>query len=182
MRHFRGDAGRVDRLLAATDADLVRPPPRHGPLCLRGRRALERAEAPWRPRRYLHLKDARESELRHVRASDVSMAEAWNAAFLPAPRRGGRLPRVIETLRGDTGTWAGSNRRAGVVPTRRDASSRPSDRARKSRNYLRDQAGGLAPAADALLFDAEASEDGFDQKFRVSTGAILCHSFANAPS
>ena len=92
--------------------------------------------------RYLHLKDARETELRHVRTSDVSMAEAWKrGVFCPLGEGVVDFPRVIETLRGGGYTgWLIVEQ--DVVP---DEQGRlepdPSDSARKSRAYLRDKAG-----------------------------------------
>src|SRR5437773_1612690 len=89
--------------------------------------------------RYLHLKDARERELRHVRTSDVSMAEAWKrGVFCPLGEGVVDFPRVIETLRGDG--YAGSLivEQDVVADEQGRLEPDPSDSARKSRAYLRD--------------------------------------------
>jgi inosose dehydratase len=132
----------IDRLLAATDADLVGLLLDTGHCVYGGGDPLDVLKRHRGRVRYLHLKDARESELRHVRTSDVSMSEAWQrGVFCPLGEGVVDFPRVIETLRGD-GYAGWLIVEQDVVP---DAQGRlepdPSDSARKSRAYLRDQAG-----------------------------------------
>jgi inosose dehydratase len=132
----------IDRLLAATDADLVGLLLDTGHCVYGGGDPLDVLERHHGRVRYLHLKDARDSELRHVRASDVSMSEAWKrGVFCPLGEGVVDFPRVIETLRGNAyAGWLIVEQ--DVVP---DAQGRlepdPSASARKSRAYLRDKAG-----------------------------------------
>src|SRR5207245_9924548 len=92
----------MDRLLGSTDPDLV------GLLldtghCVYGKGDPLEVLKRHRGRvRYLHLKDARADELRHVRTSDISMGEAWKrGVFCPLGEGVVDFPRVIETLRSD---------------------------------------------------------------------------------
>jgi inosose dehydratase len=132
----------IDRLLSTTDADLVGLLLDTGHCVYGGGDPLDVLKR-YRGRvRYLHLKDARDSELRHVRTSDVSMSEAWKrGVFCPLGEGVVDFPRVIETLRGN-GYSGWLIVEQDVVP---DAQGRlepdPSDSARKSRTYLRDKAG-----------------------------------------
>jgi inosose dehydratase len=92
--------------------------------------------------RYVHLKDVRPAELEHVRTSEITMDEAWaRGVFCPLGEGVVDFPRLIETLRrrGYSG-WLIVEQ--DVVP---DAEGRlrpdPFDSARRSRAYLREQAG-----------------------------------------
>lgn len=132
----------IDRLLAATDADLVGLLLDTGHCVYGGGDPLDVLKRHGGRVRYLHLKDARDGELRHVRTSDVSMSEAWTrGVFCPLGEGVVDFPRVIETLRGN-GYAGWLIVEQDVVP---DAQGRlepdPSDSARKSRSYLRDKAG-----------------------------------------
>jgi inosose dehydratase len=132
----------IDRLLAATDADLVGLLLDTGHCVYGGGDPLDVLKRHGGRVRYLHLKDARESELRHVRTTDVSMSEAWKrGVFCPLGEGVVDFPRLIETLRG-SGYAGWLIVEQDVVP---DAQGRlepdPSDSARQSRNYLRDKAG-----------------------------------------
>ena len=132
----------MDRLLGSTDPDLV------GLLldtghCVYGKGDPLEVLKRHRGRvRYLHLKDARADELRHVRTSDISMGEAWKrGVFCPLGEGVVDFPRVIETLRSQAyAGWLIVEQ--DVVP---DAQGRldpePFASARKSRVYLRDKAG-----------------------------------------
>jgi inosose dehydratase len=132
----------IDRLLATTDPDLVGLLLDTGHCVYGGGDPLDVLKRHRGRVRYLHLKDARESELRHVRTSEVSMSEAWQrGVFCPLGEGVVDFPRVIEMLRGH-GYSGWLIVEQDVVP---DAQGRlepdPSDSARKSRVYLRDQAG-----------------------------------------
>ena len=132
----------MDGLLGSTDPDLV------GLLldtghCVYGKGDPLEVLKRHRGRvRYLHLKDARADELRHVRTSDISMGEAWKrGVFCPLGEGVVDFPRVIETLRSQAyAGWLIVEQ--DVVP---DAQGRldpePFASARKSRVYLRDKAG-----------------------------------------
>jgi len=134
--------GEIDRLLSTTDADLVGLLLDTGHCVYGGGEPLDVLKRHGARVRYVHLKDARDSELRHVRTRDVSMAEAWKrGVFCPLGEGVVDFPRVVEWLRahGYSG-WLIVEQ--DVVP---DAKGRlepdPSDSARKSRAYLRDKAG-----------------------------------------
>jgi inosose dehydratase len=132
----------IDRLLASTDADLVGLLLDTGHCVYGGGDPLDVLKRHRGRVRYLHLKDARESELGHVRASDVSMSEAWQrGVFCPLGEGVVDFPRLIETLR-SAGYAGWLIVEQDVVP---DAQGRlepdPSDSARRSRTYLREKAG-----------------------------------------
>ncbi len=132
----------IDRLLASTSPDLVGLLLDTGHCVYGGGQPLAVLKRHRGRVRYLHLKDARDSELRHVRSSDVSMSEAWKrGVFCPLGEGVVDFPRVIEALRSD-GYSGWLIVEQDVVP---DAQGRlepdPSDSARKSRAYLRDKAG-----------------------------------------
>jgi len=132
----------IDQLLSATDPDLVGLLLDTGHCVYGGGEPLDVLKRHGGRVRYLHLKDARESELRRVRTTDVSMAEAWKrGVFCPLGEGVVDFPRITETLRGN-GYAGWLIVEQDVVP---DAQGRlepdPSDSARKSRAYLRDQAG-----------------------------------------
>jgi inosose dehydratase len=132
----------IDRLLALTDKELVGLLLDTGHCVYGGGDPLDVLKRHRGRVRYIHAKDARPDELRHVRTTDVTMSEAWKrGVFCPLGDGMVDFPRVVETLR--------SNGYAGwliveqdVVP---DAQGRlvpePFDSARKSRAYLRDKAG-----------------------------------------
>jgi inosose dehydratase len=134
--------GEIDRLLGATDADLVGLLLDTGHCVYGGGDPLDVLKRHRGRVRYLHLKDARESELRHVRTTGVSMAEAWKrGVFCPLGEGVVDFPRVVETLRG--------NGYAGWLIVEQDVvpddegrlEPEPFASARKSRAYLRDEAG-----------------------------------------
>jgi inosose dehydratase len=132
----------IDRLLAATDPGLVGLLLDTGHCVYGGGDPLDVVKRHRDRVRYVHLKDAREDELRRVRTTDIAMADAWKrGVFCPLGDGVVDFPRVIEALR--------ANGYAGwliveqdVVP---DAHGRlepePSASARKSRTYLRERAG-----------------------------------------
>lgn len=132
----------IDRLLASTSADLVGLLLDTGHCVYGGGDPLDVLKRHRGRVRYVHLKDARDRELRHVRTSDVSMSEAWKrGVFCPLGEGVVDFPRVIETLRGDVyAGWLIVEQ--DVVP---DAQGRlepdPSESARKSRAFLREKAG-----------------------------------------
>src|SRR6185503_7800962 len=92
--------------------------------------------------RYVHLKDAREDELRHVRSHDVAMGDAWaRGVFCPLGDGVVDFPRVIESLRSRAyDGWLIVEQ--DVVP---DDAGRlepePFASAQRSRQYLRDKVG-----------------------------------------
>ncbi len=128
----------IERLLAGTDPELVGLLLDTGHSVYGGGDPLEVARRHGARVRYLHLKDARADELRHVRSSDVAMGEAWaRGVFCPLGDGVVDFPRVIEALRarGYSG-WLIVEQ--DVVP---DAQGRlvpePFESAKKSRAYLR---------------------------------------------
>ncbi|HEY2946475.1 MAG TPA: TIM barrel protein [Vicinamibacteria bacterium] len=132
----------IDRLLATTDADLVGLLLDTGHCVYGGGDPLDVLERHGGRVRYLHLKDARESELRHVRTSDVSMSEAWKrGVFSPLGEGVVDFPRVVEALRGN-GYSGWLIVEQDVVPDEHGRlEPEPFESARKSRVYLRDKAG-----------------------------------------
>ena len=132
----------IDRLLAGTDPGLVGLLLDTGHCVYGGGDPFDVVKRHRDRVRYVHLKDAREDELRRVRTTDIAMADAWKrGVFCPLGDGVVDFPRVIEGLR--------ANGYAGwliveqdVVP---DAQGRlepePSASARRSRTYLREQAG-----------------------------------------
>jgi inosose dehydratase len=132
----------IDRLLATTDTDLVGLLLDTGHCVYGGGDPLDVLKRHRGRVRYVHLKDARENELNHVRTTGTSMAEAWKrGVFCPLGEGVVDFPRVVETLRGH-GYAGWLIVEQDVVP---DAQGRlvpePFDSARKSRAYLRDEAG-----------------------------------------
>ena len=132
----------IDRLLASTSADLVGLLLDTGHCVYGGGDPLDVLKRHRGRVRYVHLKDARDRELRHVRTSDVSMSEAWKrGVFCPLGEGVVDFPRVVETLRCD-GYAGWLIVEQDVVP---DAQGRlepdPSESARKSRAFLREKAG-----------------------------------------
>jgi inosose dehydratase len=91
---------------------------------------------------YVHLKDARASEIDHVRKSNVTMSEAWaRGVFCPLGDGVVDFPRVVEELR--SRSYAGwLIVEQDVVP---DKDGRlvpePFESAKQSRAYLRQKVG-----------------------------------------
>jgi inosose dehydratase len=132
----------IDRLLATTDADLVGLLLDTGHCVYGAGDPLDVLKRHGGRVRYLHLKDARESELRHVRTSDVSMSEAWKrGVFCPLGEGVVDFPRVVEALRGN-GYSGWLIVEQDVVPDEHGRlEPEPFESARTSRVYLRDKAG-----------------------------------------
>src|SRR5262249_45490958 len=132
----------IDRLLAETDADLVGLLLDTGHAVYGGADPLDAVRRHKSRIRYVHLKDAKADELARVRASDVSMEEAWKrGVFCPLGAGVVDFPRVIEALR--SGGYAGwLIVEQDIVP---DAAGRlspdPLESARRSRAYLREKTG-----------------------------------------
>jgi inosose dehydratase len=132
----------IDRLLAETDADLVGLLLDTGHAVYGGADPLDVVRRHGGRIRYVHLKDAKADELAHVRASDVSMEQAWRrGVFCPLGAGVVDFPRVIEALRsGGYSGWLIVEQ--DIVP---DAAGRlspdPLESARQSRAYLREKTG-----------------------------------------
>jgi inosose dehydratase len=132
----------IDRLLAETDADLVGLLLDTGHAVYGGAEPLDVVRRHGSRIRYVHLKDAKADELAHVRASNVSMEEAWRrGVFCPLGAGVVDFPRVIEALRsGGYSGWLIVEQ--DIVP---DAAGRlspdPLQSARQSRAYLREKTG-----------------------------------------
>jgi inosose dehydratase len=132
----------IDRLLAETDADLVGLLLDTGHAVYGGADPLHLVRRHGDRIRYVHLKDARADEIAHVRASDVSMEEAWRrGVFCPLGAGVVDFPRLIEALR-ERGYSGWLIVEQDVVP---DAEGRlvpdPLESARQSRVYLREKTG-----------------------------------------
>jgi inosose dehydratase len=132
----------IDRLLQETDPDLVGLLLDTGHAAYGGGDPLEIVRRHGPRVRYLHLKDVSRAELEHVRASDVTMPEAWaRGVFCPLGEGVVDFPRLVELLRAQ-GYDGWLIVEQDVVP---DAQGRlqpdPSLSARKSRAYLREKAG-----------------------------------------
>jgi inosose dehydratase len=132
----------IERVLEQTDPDMIGLLLDTGHAVYGGGDPLEIVMRHGSRVRYVHLKDARREELAHVRQTDVPMAEAWARGVFCALGEGVvDFPRLIETLRrrGYAG-WLIVEQ--DVVP---DAEGRlrpdPFDSARRSRSFLRQQAG-----------------------------------------
>jgi inosose dehydratase len=132
----------VDRLLAETDPHRVGLLLDTGHYAYGGGDPLDALERHGARIGYVHLKDARGSELERVRTTDVSMDEAWRrGVFCPLGEGVVEFPRVIAALRrrGYAG-WLIVEQ--DVVP---DAAGRlhpdPFESAAHSRAYLRDECG-----------------------------------------
>jgi inosose dehydratase len=132
----------IERLLHATDPDLVGLLLDTGHAVYGGGDPLEIVRRHGPRVRYVHLKDAQRAELEHVRGSHVTMPEAWaRGVFCPLGEGVVDFPRLIEALRG-RGYEGWLIVEQDVVP---DAQGQlrpdPSESARKSRGYLRERAG-----------------------------------------
>jgi inosose dehydratase len=132
----------VDRLLAETDPHQVGLLLDTGHYAYGGGDPLDALERHGARIGYVHLKDARGSELERVRTTDIAMDEAWRrGVFCPLGEGVVEFPRVVAALRrgGYTG-WLIVEQ--DVVP---DAEGRlrpdPFDSAARSRAYLRDECG-----------------------------------------
>jgi inosose dehydratase len=132
----------IERLLEATDPDMVGLLLDTGHAVYGGGDPLEIVMRHGARVRYVHLKDANRAELGHVRGSDVTMQDAWaRGVFCPLGEGVVDFPRLIETLRrrGYDG-WLIVEQ--DVVP---DAAGRlrpdPFESARRSRSFLREKAG-----------------------------------------
>lgn len=142
MHHHAGTfietPAEVDRFLAETDPETVGLLLDTGHYAYGGGDPVELLRRHASRVRYVHLKDARAGELKHVRESQATMSEAWGrGVFCPLGEGVVDFPRVIEALRrnGYSG-WLIVEQ--DVVP---DANGRlqpePFESARKSRAYLR---------------------------------------------
>lgn len=132
----------VERLLEQTDPEMVGLLLDTGHAVYGGADPLELVMRHGPRIRYVHLKDARRSELDRVRQTETTMQEAWGrGVFCPLGEGVVDFPRLVETLRrrGYAG-WLIVEQ--DVVP---DAEGRlrpdPFDCARRSRSFLRQQAG-----------------------------------------
>jgi inosose dehydratase len=128
----------IDRLLAETDPELVALLLDTGHAVYGGVDPVDLVRRHGRRVRYVHLKDAGKDEIAHVRASDVTMQEAWRrGVFCPLGAGLVDFPRLIEALRRENYSgWLIVEQ--DVVP---DAAGvfhpDPSESAKKSRAYLR---------------------------------------------
>jgi inosose dehydratase len=132
----------IDRLLALTDPAGIGLLLDTGHCVYGGGDPLEVLQRHRGRVRYVHAKDARADELRHVRTSEVSMSEAWQrGVFCPLGQGVVDFPRVVETLRSaGYGGWIIVEQ--DVVPDEKGRlEPEPFDSARKSRAYLREKAG-----------------------------------------
>jgi inosose dehydratase len=132
----------IDRLLDQTDPDLVNLLLDTGHATYGGDDAVDVVRRHAARIRYVHLKDVRADELAHVRASDVTMADAWaRGVFCPLGDGLVDFPRLVESLRG-SGYAGWLIVEQDVVP---DADGRlspePAQSARQSRAYLRARVG-----------------------------------------
>jgi inosose dehydratase len=132
----------VDRLLAQTDPRSVGLLLDTGHYVYGGGDPLELLERHGARVKYVHLKDARGSELERVRTTDIAMDEAWRrGVFCPLGEGVVDFPAVVRSLRarGYDG-WLIVEQ--DVVP---DAEGRlrpdPFESAARSRAYLRDRCG-----------------------------------------
>jgi inosose dehydratase len=132
----------IDRLLALTDPAGIGLLLDTGHCVYGGGDPLEVLQRHRGRVRYVHAKDARADELRHVRTSEVSMSEAWQrGVFCPLGQGVVDFPRVVESLRSaGYGGWIIVEQ--DVVPDEKGRlEPEPFDSARKSRAYLREKAG-----------------------------------------
>lgn len=134
--------GEIDRLLAETDPDLVNLLLDTGHCVYGGGDPLDVARRHGGRIRYVHLKDARGSEIEHVRRSAVAMDEAWRrGVFCPLGDGVVDFPAVVGELRRQGyGGWMIVEQ--DVIP---DAQGRlqpdPAESARRSRAFLRERVG-----------------------------------------
>ena len=132
----------IDRFLAETDPELVGLLLDTGHAVYGGADPLDLLRRHGERIRYVHLKDARASELDRVRATDIAMEDAWKrGVFCPLGEGVVDFPRVIESLR-SRGYAGWLIVEQDVVP---DAAGRlvppPFESAKRSRAYLRDRVG-----------------------------------------
>src|SRR5262249_31064700 len=132
----------IDRLLVATDPELVGLLLDTGHAVYGGADPLEVLRRHGDRVRYLHLQDVRAGELARVRTTGIAMAEAWrHGVFCPLGEGVVDFPRVVEALR-SRGYQGWLIVEQDVVP---DQAGRlepePFDSARRSRRYLREQVG-----------------------------------------
>jgi inosose dehydratase len=132
----------IDRLLAETDPELVNLLLDTGHCVFGGGDPLQVLQRHGKRVTYVHFKDAKRSELDYVRAHDISMDDAWKrGVFCPLGEGVVDFPRVVESLRGlGYSGWVIVEQ--DVVP---DANGKlepePTQSARQSRAFLRDQLG-----------------------------------------
>src|SRR5207245_6069546 len=90
----------IDRLLAATDPELIGLLMDTGHLVYGGGDPVELLERHGDRVRYVHLKDLDAGKLARVRREEIPMAEAWSIGlFCPLGQGGGDCPRGVEKLR-----------------------------------------------------------------------------------
>jgi inosose dehydratase len=132
----------IERLLEQTDPEMIGLLLDTGHAVYGGGDPLEIVMRHGSRIRYLHLKDAQRAELERVRATDTPMQEAWGRGVFCSLGEGVvDFARLIETLRG-RGYAGWLIVEQDVVP---DAQGRlrpdPFESARRSRSFLREQAG-----------------------------------------
>jgi inosose dehydratase len=98
---FVETAAEIDRFLAETDSERVGLLLDTGHAVYGGADPLDLLRRHGDRVRYVHLKDARASEIERVRATDIAMDEAWKrGVFCPLGEGVVDFPRVLEALRG----------------------------------------------------------------------------------
>jgi inosose dehydratase len=132
----------IDRFLHETDPELVGLLLDTGHAVYGGADVMDLVRRHRARIRYVHLKDARASEMAHVRASEVDMDSAWRrGVFCPLGEGVVDFPRVVEALR-SAGYEGWLIVEQDVVP---DEQGRlvpePFESARRSRQYLREKVG-----------------------------------------
>ena len=135
---FVETAGEIDRFLAETDPERVGLLLDTGHAVYGGVDPLDLLRRHGGRIRYVHLKDARASELERVRATDIAMDEAWKrGVFCPLGEGVVDFPRVVEALRG-RGYSGWLIVEQDVVPDEKGRLvPEPFESAKRSRAYLR---------------------------------------------
>jgi inosose dehydratase len=135
---FVETAAEIDRFLAETDPERVGLLLDTGHAVYGGADPLDLLRRHGPRIRYVHLKDARASEIARVRATDIAMDEAWRrGVFCPLGEGVVDFPRVLEALRGRGYTgWLIVEQ--DVVPDEKGRLvPEPFESAKRSRAYLR---------------------------------------------
>jgi inosose dehydratase len=139
--HFETPA-EIERLLTQTDPELVNLLLDTGHCVYGGGEPLEVLRK-FGPRvKYVHFKDAKKSELEHIRSTNIHMDDAWKRGVFCSLGEGVvDFPRVVESLKSlRYDGWAIVEQ--DVVP---DANGKlfpePTESARKSRAFLREKLG-----------------------------------------
>ncbi|MGE0455251.1 MAG: TIM barrel protein [Vicinamibacteria bacterium] len=132
----------VDRFLAETDPEIVGLLLDTGHFAYGGGSPLECVRRHGARIRYVHLKDARADELKHIRTSSVDMDEAWKrGVFCPLGAGVVPFPALVETLRGQ-GYSGWMIVEQDVVPgPDGKLDPDPFESAKQSRAYLRGEVG-----------------------------------------